>query len=139
MLAFCTTSKIDDVLTEHGGLLHVLPVAVHLNFIFTRIVGGTILKLYYSLSFLWDPSFMLMVAPMILVSAPVPLGLIWVLTWVGYIVRKRKTLIILKFENLMFMGFLENSTKLCFPLFSSWQRRSGNCVSKSPACTFSAL
>ena len=27
------TSKIDDVLTEHGGLLHVLPLAVHLIFI----------------------------------------------------------------------------------------------------------
>ena len=24
------TSKIDDVITEHGGLLHVLPLAVHL-------------------------------------------------------------------------------------------------------------
>ena len=32
------TSKIDDVLTEHGGLLHVLPLAVHL-------VGDTILNL----------------------------------------------------------------------------------------------
>ena len=29
--------KIDDVLTEHGGLLHVLPQAVQLNFVF---VGG---------------------------------------------------------------------------------------------------
>ena len=27
------TSKIGDVLTEHGGLLHVLPLAVHLNFL----------------------------------------------------------------------------------------------------------
>ena len=26
------TSKIDDVLTEHGGLLHVLPLAVNLDF-----------------------------------------------------------------------------------------------------------
>ena len=25
-------SQIDDVLTEHGGLLHVLPLAVHLRF-----------------------------------------------------------------------------------------------------------
>ena len=33
MLAFDNdaTSKIDDVLTEHGGLLHVLPLAVHLR------------------------------------------------------------------------------------------------------------
>ena len=28
-----TTSKVDDVLTEHGGLLHVLPLAVHLRFL----------------------------------------------------------------------------------------------------------
>ena len=26
------SSKIDDVLVEDGGLLHVLPLAVHLNF-----------------------------------------------------------------------------------------------------------
>ena len=26
------TSKIDDVLTEHGGLLHVLPLVVHLRY-----------------------------------------------------------------------------------------------------------
>ena len=26
------TSKFDDVLFEHGGLLHVLPLAVHLKF-----------------------------------------------------------------------------------------------------------
>ena len=26
------SSKVDDVLTEGGGLLHVLPLAVHLNF-----------------------------------------------------------------------------------------------------------
>ena len=26
------TSKIDDVLTENGGLLNVLPLAVHLRF-----------------------------------------------------------------------------------------------------------
>ena len=26
-------SKIDDDLTEHGGLLHVLPLAVHLNYV----------------------------------------------------------------------------------------------------------
>ena len=29
------TSKIDDVLIEHGGLLHVLPLAIHLDFFFT--------------------------------------------------------------------------------------------------------
>ena len=26
--------KIEDVLTEHGGLLHVLPLAVHLKYFF---------------------------------------------------------------------------------------------------------
>ena len=26
------TSKFDDVLLEHGGLTHVLPLAVHLRF-----------------------------------------------------------------------------------------------------------
>ena len=33
------TNKIDDVLTEHGGLLHVLPLAVHLSF-FSQTSGG---------------------------------------------------------------------------------------------------
>ena len=28
----CASSKIDDVLAEDDGLLHVLPLAVHLNF-----------------------------------------------------------------------------------------------------------
>ena len=28
------TSKFDDVLLEHGGIPHVLPLAVHLNFFF---------------------------------------------------------------------------------------------------------
>ena len=43
-------SKIDDVLSEHGGLLHVLPLAVHLRFFAGQVVG-TILKCSYSLSF----------------------------------------------------------------------------------------
>ena len=43
------TSKIDDVLTEHGGLLHVLPLAVHLIF-FAGPVGGTVLNLSFSLT-----------------------------------------------------------------------------------------
>ena len=42
----------------NGGLLHVLPVAVCMSF-FAGQVGGTTLNLSYSLSFLWDPSFML--------------------------------------------------------------------------------
>ena len=30
-------SEIDDVLTEHGGLLHDLPLAVHVNFSITGL------------------------------------------------------------------------------------------------------
>ena len=52
------SSKIDYVLAEDGGLLHVFPLAVHLNF-FGRQVGWTILKPFYFLVFLSDPSFML--------------------------------------------------------------------------------
>ena len=47
-------SKIDDILTELGGLLHVLPLAVNLSF-FAGQVGGTILNLSYSLNFLVGP------------------------------------------------------------------------------------
>ena len=43
------SSKIDDVLAEDGGLLHVLPLTVHMNFFFDGQVGGTILKLSYFL------------------------------------------------------------------------------------------
>ena len=34
--------KIDDVLTEVGGLLHVLPLAVHLKFFLADKWGGPI-------------------------------------------------------------------------------------------------
>ena len=33
------SSKIDDVLAEDGGLLHVLPLAVHLKFFMTDKFG----------------------------------------------------------------------------------------------------
>ena len=33
------TSKIDDVFVEDGGLLHVLPLAVHLDFFLTDKLG----------------------------------------------------------------------------------------------------
>ena len=49
------SSKINDVLTEHGGLLHVLPLAVLLRFFFAGQVGGTILNLSYSLTFIVGP------------------------------------------------------------------------------------
>ena len=35
-----TSSKIGDVLGEDGGLLHVLPLAVHLNFFLMDKLGG---------------------------------------------------------------------------------------------------
>ena len=50
------TSKIEDVLTEHGGLLHVLPFAVHLKYFFAGKVGGTILSKFYSLGFVAGPN-----------------------------------------------------------------------------------
>ena len=34
------TSKIDDVFVEDGGLLHVLPLAVHLDFFLMDKLGG---------------------------------------------------------------------------------------------------
>ena len=37
---------------EHGGLLHVLPLAVHLNLFCGRHVEGIILRCPYSLSYL---------------------------------------------------------------------------------------
>ena len=33
------SSKIDDVLVEDGGLLHVLPLAVHLQFFMDKLGG----------------------------------------------------------------------------------------------------
>ena len=50
-----TTSKIDVVLTEHGGLPHVLPLAVHLGFFVCGQVEGTVLRCSYSLSFVVGP------------------------------------------------------------------------------------
>ena len=44
-------SWFDNVLLEHGGLPHVLPLAVHLIFS-PEQVEGVILKHFYSLSFL---------------------------------------------------------------------------------------
>ena len=48
------TSKFDDVLLEHGGLPHVLPLAVHLNFLVGQ-VEGTFLRCSYSLNFVVGP------------------------------------------------------------------------------------
>ena len=48
------SSMIDDVLAEDGGLLHVLPLAVHLNF-FDGQVGWTILDHSYFLNFFVGP------------------------------------------------------------------------------------
>ena len=49
------TSKIDDVLSVYGGVLHVLPLAVHLKFFFDGQVGGNILIKFYSLGFVVGP------------------------------------------------------------------------------------
>ena len=35
-----TSSKLDDVLAEEGGLLYVLPLAVHLKFFLMNKWGG---------------------------------------------------------------------------------------------------
>ena len=48
------SSKIDDVLAEDGGLLHVLPLTVHLKF-FDRQVRWPKLKLSYFLNFFVGP------------------------------------------------------------------------------------
>ena len=48
-------SVIDNVLLEHGGLPHVLPLAVKLEFIFAGQVQGTILRCSYSLSIVVGP------------------------------------------------------------------------------------
>ena len=70
MLVFdnVATSKFDDVLFEHSGLPHVLPLAVHLKFF--GWTSGVIC---------WTPHSCLkvkgrVVAYSILVSAPVPIG-----------------------------------------------------------------
>ena len=42
---------LDNVLLEHDGLAHFLPLAVHLIFL-PKQVEGVILSLFYSLSFL---------------------------------------------------------------------------------------
>ena len=47
------TSKVDDVLLDHGGLPHVLPLAVQLEFF--GQVWGTIPRCSYSLSFVVRP------------------------------------------------------------------------------------
>ena len=49
LVLYYATSKIDDALTEYGGLRHVLPLAP------PGQVGGTILNLSYSLTFYVGP------------------------------------------------------------------------------------
>ena len=57
MLAFNNnaTFKNDDVFNEHGGLLHVLPLAVRLRFFFAGQLGVTTLNLSYSVRFIVGP------------------------------------------------------------------------------------
>ena len=40
------TSKIDNVLTEHVGLLRVLPLAVHLNFVLIDKAQGPLVLVF---------------------------------------------------------------------------------------------
>ena len=49
------SSKIEDILAEDGGLLHVLTLAIHLNFFFDGQVGGTILDNSCFLNFFVGP------------------------------------------------------------------------------------
>ena len=50
------TSTIDDVLMAHGGLLHVLPLAVHPSFFAGQVpLTRTTLNLSYSLRFIVGP------------------------------------------------------------------------------------
>ena len=52
------SSKIDYVLAEDRGLLHVLPLTVHLHFL-TDKLGGPLRNFLTFRVLLWDPSFML--------------------------------------------------------------------------------
>ena len=65
------SSKIDDVLTELGGLHHVLPILDQIWKAQVQVLSPRTLT---------DPNRNFSV---ILVSAPDPLGLIWVFNWVG--------------------------------------------------------
>ena len=49
-----TSSNIDDVLADNGGLLNVLPLTVQLKF-FCRQLGWPILKPSYFLNFFGGP------------------------------------------------------------------------------------
>ena len=49
------SSKIDDVPIEDGGLLHVLPLTVHLKFYFYGQVCWTILDHSYFMNFFVGP------------------------------------------------------------------------------------
>ena len=52
--------QIRLILTKHGGLLHVLPLAhCRPEIFFAGQVGGAIMRHSYLCVCLWDPSFML--------------------------------------------------------------------------------
>ena len=85
------------ILTEHGGLLPVLPLAVHLIFFLTDKEGGPFRVSFTLCVLLWNPSFMLKsyggwVVVVVVVGglqdfsvSPSPLGPNWVfdLGWTG--------------------------------------------------------
>ena len=47
-----STSKFDDVLFEHNGLRHVLPLAVHLIFLAGQVCRGDHSKMFLLLEFI---------------------------------------------------------------------------------------
>ena len=88
-----TNFDIDYVLLEHGGLPLVLPLAVHLEFL-CRMGRGDHSKTVLLFGFCCEksPSGLKLrgwwwVAYSILVSAPVPLGLDLIGTWLGLVLR----------------------------------------------------
>ena len=54
VLGFWGLGIDNNVPVEDSGLLQVLPLTVHKNF-FVRLVGGTILKLFYCQNFFVGP------------------------------------------------------------------------------------
>ena len=83
-------SVFDNVLLEHGGLPHVLPLAVHLIFTWTGREGHPKSLLLFEFSCWRPPSCLKVVggvgwvAHKSLVSAPVPLQLIGIWVWLGW-------------------------------------------------------
>ena len=52
-------NKVGDVLLEHGGLPHVLPLAIHLELFMLAGLSRSSRVSFTLWVFVWDPSFML--------------------------------------------------------------------------------